>query len=62
MDNNSKEARGQGLRTNMFFLALAGAVAIIYGIINPEQLVLALVAGLLFIGVGAFFFIRSLRK
>ncbi|MFT7711513.1 hypothetical protein ACMT9Y_11195 [Clavibacter tessellarius] len=62
MDNNSREARSQGLRTNMFFLALAGVVAIIYGVINPEQLVLGLVAGVLFIGIGAFFIIRSLRR
>jgi hypothetical protein len=54
--------RASAMRTQYFFLLAAGIVGVIYGVIHPEERLLGLVAGGLFILVGGGLLFRSLMR
>ncbi|MBM7024981.1 hypothetical protein [Clavibacter zhangzhiyongii] len=54
--------RASAMRTQYFFLLVAGIVGVIYGVIHPEERLLGFVAGGLFILVGGGLLFRSLMR
>jgi hypothetical protein len=50
------------MRTQYFFLFGAGIVAVVYGVIHPEDRLLGFAAGALFILIGGGLLYRSLMR
>jgi hypothetical protein len=58
--SHGSDDRASAMRTQYFFLLVAGIVGVIYGVIHPEERLLGFVAGGLFILIGGGLLFRSL--
>ncbi|MDQ0744158.1 hypothetical protein QFZ62_001466 [Clavibacter sp. B3I6] len=56
------DASGSFMRSRYFYFLVAGIVAIVYGVMHPEQRVLGFVAGGAFVLIGGSLLTRSLRR
>jgi hypothetical protein len=56
------DTSGSFMRSQYFYLLVAGIVAIVYGGMHPEQRVLGFVAGGAFVVIGGLLLARSLRR
>jgi len=61
-ERDEGDAAASIMPTQYFFLVVTGVVAIIYGVMHPEQRLLGFGAGAAFILVGGFFLVRGFRK
>jgi di/tricarboxylate transporter len=60
--SHGSDDRASAMRTQYFFLLVAGIVGVIYGAIHPEERLLGFVAGGVFILVGGGLLFRSLMR
>ena len=59
---HGSDDRASAMRTQNFFLLVAGIVGVIYGVIHPEERLLGFVAGGLFVLAGGGLLFRSLMR